>query len=38
MIGVTLVTILGLTRLNLTGVGITESVKCLWKSPKKEKA
>mmetsp|Transcript_27856 Transcript_27856/g.61529 ORF Transcript_27856/g.61529 Transcript_27856/m.61529 type:complete len:139 (+) Transcript_27856:36-452(+) len=36
MVGVTLVTIAGLTRLNLDGVGITESVKSLWRKPKKD--
>jgi succinate dehydrogenase (ubiquinone) membrane anchor subunit len=36
MLGVTGVTILGLLKLNLTGPGITETYKSLWREPPKE--
>ena len=31
LLGVTVVTLLGLTKLNLTGVGVTESFKSVWR-------
>lgn len=33
MLGVTVSTALGLTKLNLTGPGITETIKSLWRRP-----
>ena len=36
MLGVTLVTLAGLAKLNLDGPGLTASIKSLWKSPKSE--
>ena len=36
MLGVTIVTLAGLAKLNFDGPGLTESVKSLWRSPKSE--
>mmetsp|Transcript_23942 Transcript_23942/g.35147 ORF Transcript_23942/g.35147 Transcript_23942/m.35147 type:complete len:137 (+) Transcript_23942:74-484(+) len=36
MVGATVLTIAGLTKLNVAGPGITETIKSLWKSPKKD--
>lgn len=37
LLGVTGLTVIGLTYLNISGPGITESIKALWKGPKGEK-
>ncbi len=36
MVGLTLITFMGLMKLNTRGSGITESVKSMWREPKKE--
>ena len=36
LLAITGVTTIGFARLNFTGVGVTESVKALWRGPKKE--
>mmetsp|Transcript_9036 Transcript_9036/g.13582 ORF Transcript_9036/g.13582 Transcript_9036/m.13582 type:complete len:141 (+) Transcript_9036:83-505(+) len=37
MVGATVITIAGLTKLNVFGPGMTETIKYLWRTPKKQK-
>ena len=38
MVGVTLITFMGLMKLNTKGAGVTESIKSMWREPKKDSA